>query len=199
MFPLLHNLHQGIEILVVGRVFQNCPWNSLEWYNIGLPPCIKTAPITFLLESISTSKGCCKFINDIIYASRINFLTPQMPFVDPFPIRNSCHSLLWHGVALLLLKTSLCISLGIVLPPMKLLTSKKLVGIFHYMMASILEVSILNSPPRVTYPRHTENCCAHSHFLIFSSSWCFSNVSRTCIKCEMCFSEAALYTIISSK
>lgn len=39
----------------------------------------------------------------------------------------------------------------------------------------------------------------NSHFLRFTSNWCFFNVSRTYIKCEMCSSQVTLYTSISSK
>lgn len=82
--------------------------------------------------------------------------------------------------------------------PMKLLTSKTLVGIDHFKMASIFEGSIFSSPPPTRYPKYTKEFCTNSHFLIFSSSRCFFTVSNTYVKCEVCSSEVALYTNISS-
>ena len=83
--------------------------------------------------------------------------------------------------------------------PMKLLTLETWVGTNHFMMASILTRSIFISPPPITYPRYTKDGYTNLHYLRFPSSWCFFNVSITCIKCEICSPQVALYTIISSK
>jgi hypothetical protein len=55
VFPLLHNLHQGIELLVIGRVVKNFPMKYFRMVAYSLPPYIKTTPITYPLTLMMLS------------------------------------------------------------------------------------------------------------------------------------------------
>lgn len=82
--------------------------------------------------------------------------------------------------------------------PIKLLTSATLVGVgtCWWIQSSLDQFSALLHQLLVQL---LKDCLANSHFLIFANNSCFFNVSKTCVRYEICFSQVELNIKILSE
>lgn len=159
MLPLIHNLHQGIDLLLIGRVVNKYP---IKYFKM-----VAYEPSSLHQDHFHSIPSCIF----LLFKGLLLLPLVVMAWSGTTTIENKAMKLLKHYAN-----------------PTKLLTLETLVCNAHFMMVAILERSIFSSPPPITYPRYTKYCCANSYFLRFSSIWCFFNVSSTCIKCMMCSS-----------